>query len=331
MGLAKAGRMKFKSTRIGFLGLALMLVIAQPLRGDQAPEIAEGTRALYQGDFEKARTLALEYFEGHPESAEAQVLLARAELSQGQFEPAYEALRKSLDLDPGNINALYYLEKLCVILSQTEFQRLLVLAPDSLWAHQLRAESYLARHQNNEAENEFRAALKSRPDSVTVLDALGELLRLEFKFDEALEFYARAAKLAPRDYTSAYGSGVCHLYKQNYQRAIESFHRALQIDPKSAAARLALGDALLRANQAKAAVAELRAALSLGPNMRQAYTLLGRAYQKLGQTREAEQALQKERELEQAEINARQMDDELSPSTQHQPERPLNPELRKLP
>ncbi len=199
MGLAEIARMKFLATRIGFFGLALMLAFAPPARGGQASEIAEGTRALYQGDFEKARTLAMKYIEAHPESADARILLARAEISNGQFATAYEALRKALDLDPGNMDALYYLEKLCMILSQTEFQRLMELAPDSFRAHQLTAESYLARHQNNEAEKEFLAALKARPDSVAVLDALGELLRSEFKFDAALEFYARAKKLAPRD------------------------------------------------------------------------------------------------------------------------------------
>ncbi len=106
----------------------------------------------------------------------------------------------------------------------------------------------------------------------------------------------------------------------------------LGTDPKSAAARLALGDALLRINQASAAIAELKAAISLGPAMRQAYTLLARAYQKLGQTREAGLALQKERELGQAEIKARQTEDELSPSDSQQPlpERPSTPKPRKL-
>src|SRR5207237_8573304 len=112
--------------------------------------------------------------------------------------------------------------------------------------------------------------------------------------------------LAPQDYTSAYGAGACHLYQQNPERAIESFRRALRADPNSAAARLALGDALLRANQAAAAVTELRAAVALSPEMRQAYTLLARAHQKLGQTREAGEALQEEQELARREAGTRE-------------------------
>ncbi len=311
----------WRPTRMWVGGLAAVLAVTASLRGEKAPEIAEGTQALYRGDYQEARTLASEYLKTHPEASPARILLARAEIAQGQYEPAYEALRKALELDPTNIDALYYLERLCTILSQIELRRLLEMAPDSFRAHQLMGESYMEQHNKDEAEREYQAALKANPNSVEILDALGELKRSEFKFDEALDYYVRAAKLTPRDYTSAYGAGACHLFKQNPQRAIESFRRALAIDPNSAAARLALGDALLREGQASAAVTELKAAITLVPGMRQAYTLLARAYQKLGQTREAQQALQKEQELAQQEIKAREetlgSDRGSSPSTPH--------------
>ena len=315
MGLgARASRPQFPRTTgrrlcavdVCLLGLAVALAVAHPLWGDESPEIAQGRQALYRGDYEQAGALASKYLEAHPEDPGARILLARTEIARGQYEPGYEALRKALDLDPVNIDALYYLERLCTILSQIEFRRLVETAPDSFRAHQLMAESYLSQHNQGEAEKEYQAALKANPRSVEILDALGELKRSEFKFDAALDYYARASKLAPHDYTSAYGSGACRLYQQNPQRAIESFRRALQADPSSAAARLALGDALLRTNQAAAAITELKAAVALSPEMRQAYTLLARAHQKLGQTREAEQALQKEQKLAQEEARTRE-------------------------
>jgi tetratricopeptide (TPR) repeat protein len=286
--------------------LAIALTFAVPLRGQPVQEVTEGTRALYRGDYQEARTLASRYLETHPQAAMARILLARAEIAQGHYEPAYQSLRKALELDPTNIDALYYLERLCTILSQIEFHRLLEEAPDSFRAHQFRAESYLALHDKEEAEKEYQAALKTSPASVEILDALGELKRSESKFEEALEYYTRATKLVRRDYTSAYGAGACYLFKQDPQRAIENFRRALTIDPGSAAAHLALGDALLREGQTSAAVTELKVAVALIPDMRQAYTLLVRAYQKLGQTAEAQEALRKEQELAQQEIKARE-------------------------
>jgi Tfp pilus assembly protein PilF len=288
------------------LGLAAVLVVVAPRGGEEAPEIAEGTRALYRGDYEQARALASEYLKMRPDVSLAHILLARAEIAQGKYEPAYESLRKALELDPTNVDALYYLERVGTILSQIEFRRLLETAPDSFRAHQLMAESYRDQHHDNEAEKEYQAALKANPRSVEALDALGELMRSEYRFDEALDYYARAAKLAPRDYTSAYGAGACYMFRESRQRAIESFRRALAIDPSSAPAHLALGDALLREGQTSAAVAELKAATELIPGMRQAYTLLARAYQKLGQTREAQQALEKEQQLAEEEIKTRE-------------------------
>jgi len=276
------------------------------LCAEEAPEIAEGTRALYRGDYQEARALASKYLEAHPQASAARILVARAEIAQGQFEPAYESLRKALELDPTNIDALYYPERLCTILSEIEFRQLLEASPDSFRAHQLMGESYLGRHDRETAEREYHAALKANPASLEILDALGDLMRSEYRFDEALNYYARAAKLAPRDYTSAYGAGTCHLFKQNRQRAIESFRAAVAIDPGSAAAHLGLGDALLQEGQTSAAVAELKAAIGLLPGMRQAYTLLARAYQKLGQTREAQEALEKEQQLAQEEIKTRE-------------------------
>lgn len=281
-------------------------VAATPLDGEEASEIAEGTRALYQGDYAQARALALKYVAAHPELAPGRILLARAEIAQSQYEAAYQDLQRALDLDPTDIDALYYLERLCAILSQVEFRELIQTAPDSMRAHQLLAESYLAQHHDEEAEQEYEAALKSDPTSVEILDALGELERRAFKFDAALAYYQRAAKLAPRDYTSAYGIGACYLFKQDPQRAIESFRRALRTDAHSAATHLALGDALLREGQAFAAVTELKAAAKLVPDMRQAYTLLARAYEKLNQPLAAQEALEKERQLAQEEIKGRE-------------------------
>lgn len=300
---------------------ALLIGLAVPLCAQSLPEITEGTRALYRGDYQGARTLASKYLEAHPQAAAARLLLARVEIAQGDYGPAYESLRKALDLDPTNIDALYYLERLSTILSQIEFHRLLEMAPDSFRAHQFIAESYLAQHNKDEAEKEYRAALKANPGSVEILDALGDLKRSESKFDEALDYYARAAKQAPGDYSSAYGAGACYLFKQDPQRAVESLRRAVTIDTGSAAAHLALGDALLREGQISVAVTELKVATTLIPDMRQAYTLLVRAYQKLGQTDQAQEALRKEQELAQQEIKAREKvlvpDRGASPSVPH--------------
>src|SRR5437762_13219826 len=117
-GTRRKGRKVRLAANAWLLALAVMPATTRPLWGDQGPEIAEGTQALYRGDYEQAGALASKYLEAHPEDPAARILLARTEIARGQYEPAYEALRQALDLDPANIDALYYLERVCTIRSE---------------------------------------------------------------------------------------------------------------------------------------------------------------------------------------------------------------------
>jgi predicted Zn-dependent protease len=286
-------------------GLLLMLATVPPMFGEQPAELAEGTRALYRGDYAAAATGAVQYLKAHPGAPAARILLARAKIAQGNYSSAYEELQGALRTDPRNIDALYYLGRVCDLLSQAQYRRLFAMAPDSMRVHQLLAQSYELQENTAKAEEEYLAALKANPQSVEILDALGDLKRHQYKLDEAVSYYSRAGEIAPGDYDSAYGLGACCLIQHDPQRAIEHFRRAVSADPSSVAARFALGDALLRANQPAAAVTELKAAAALEPKMRQAYTLLARAYTRLGQSREAEEALKKEQGLGRGEIEWR--------------------------
>src|SRR5215472_17278426 len=66
--------------------LASALTFAVLLRGQPVQEVTEGTRAIYRGDYQQARTLASRYLETHPQAAMARILLARAEIAQGHYE-----------------------------------------------------------------------------------------------------------------------------------------------------------------------------------------------------------------------------------------------------
>ena len=286
------------------LCLAATAFFLQPavLPAQDSLELVQGTKALYSGQYDRAMSIASKYLETHPRSPSAQILLARAEIAAGQLRPAYEALGKALELDPSNLDALYYLESLSVVLSQEEFQKLLESSPDFYRSHQLMAETYLAQNNREAADREYQAAMRAKPDSVEILDALGDLRRSQYRFDEGLDYYQRAAKLSPHDYSSAYGAGTCYLFQHDTQRAIDSLQRAVAIDPESAAAHLALGDAWLRVGRTETGIGELQAVRKLDPHLRQAYTLLARAYQKLGMTQKAQEALAKDRELAREEM-----------------------------
>jgi tetratricopeptide (TPR) repeat protein len=258
---------------------------------------AESVRALYQGDPRRAAELAELRLRKFPNDAPARVLLARAELAQGDFQRAYRELRKALTIDSRNVDALYYLAIAARAMSQQEYQRLYGLAPNSARVHLLLAEAALAQDNPTEAESEFKAALDADPRSVEILTSLGELKRSQSRFDEAIAFYAQAEQIGPLNYDVAYGLGACYIYKQESARAVEYLRKALAFAPRSAAGRFALGNALFQGGQTEAAIPELKTALELEPQLKQAYFLLGRAYQRSGRDAEAKAAFGKLEEL----------------------------------
>jgi len=278
---------------------AALLLASGLMTAQGAADLADATRALYKGDAPGAQAMAEEYRKAHPSSAAARLLIARAEMSRGDFDAAYKELEELLQHAPHNVDALYYLSKLAGILSQIEFRKLYSLAPNSARVHQLLGESYQMQEDLPKAEEEFVQGLAANPRSPRVLVALGDVKRVRSQCEEAIEFYKRAVEIQPHDYDGSYGLGVCYLDQGKGETAIRWFQQAAAAEPDSVAVRLALGIAYMRTGKLPEAVAELKTAAALEPESRQAYVLMGQAYNKLNQPRDAEQAFRKARVLSQ--------------------------------
>jgi tetratricopeptide (TPR) repeat protein len=279
------------------MGLLLVLPVLVAQAAAAASSLPEYARAFHGGDYRRAKALAAERLRSAPGDVPARILLARAEAAMGRFEAAYAGFREAQRRDPRNPDALYYLGVTAGVLAQTEYERLLRVAPGSARAHQLRGASDAAQGRKADAERELEAALAVGPPSADVLVALGDLERGRVALAEARAHYARALELAPSSYDALYGLGACDLYEREHAKAIESFRRALRVSPGSAPALLALGISLLQTGQAAAAVPELQAAVKAEPRMRQAHYQLGRAYQALGRAQDAEAAFARAQEL----------------------------------
>jgi tetratricopeptide (TPR) repeat protein len=268
----------------------------------QSSELAECTRALYRGEFAQAGQLAEKQLRTHPNAAPVRVLLARALLAQGKFQPAFEELRRVLASDPNNADALYYLSLISRELSKREYQHLLALAPDSDRAHQVLAEAALAVENPSEAEIEFQNALRANPRSAEAAIGLADLKRSQSKFDEAIGYYAQAEKIGPLSYPIAYGLGACYTYEKDYSQAADWLRKAIALAPDFAAGHFALGNALFQGGQLEAAIPELKISLRFEPRMKQAYFLLGRDYSKLGRQQEAQAMFQKLDQMNRSEV-----------------------------
>jgi tetratricopeptide (TPR) repeat protein len=302
-------KIRYSPSQISFVSLrrrclfSLFLLSAAPGSAPaQVPALTECKQDFYKGDYPRAVQRAEARLRLYPRDVPVRVMLARVELAQGQPLKAFEELKKALEFDPKNIDALYYLSFVSRELSRSEYQRLFSLAPDSFRVHQLLAEAALGAENPSEAENQFNKALEREPKSVEVLMGLGELKRSQSKFDEAIEYYALAEKNGPLNYDIAYGLGACYTYKQEYSQAIEWLRKAAALEPNIAAGRFALANALFQEGQFEAAIPELQESLRLEPRMRQAYFLLGRAFSKLGRPEDARAAIKKLDELNRSEI-----------------------------
>src|SRR3989442_10299047 len=281
----------------------LTLVVASSTRTyGQSSALTECTRALYSGDNALAVQLAEKHLSKYPKDVAVRVVLARSELAQGKPLQAFEELQRALESDPKSIDALYYLSLVSKELSQSEYERLFSLAPESSRAHQVLDEAALSAGNPTEAEKEFKRALEVNRQSVDVSTELAELKRSQSKFDEAIAYYFQAEKSGPLNYDLAYGLGACYTYKQEYPQAVEGLRKAVALVPHSAAGRVAPGNALFQDGPFEAAVPELNEALRLEPRMKQAYFLLGRAYSKLGRQEEARAAIKKLDELNRSEV-----------------------------
>ena len=280
-----------------------MLLIVVLTRGGVAAQVApqlDAARciaALDRGEFAAAAREAESLLRARPRSADALVLLARAEIGANNAPSAMTHLRQALASDPNHLDALYYLSKLSAVLSQQQLGYVVEHAPDSARAHQIRAEILVAQDKPAEAEREYQAALDKRPGTPAILIALGDLKRNEHEYTDALTWYQKAMEKAPGSYDAVYGAGASHWLLKDREEAAKLFRRALAIDPSSMAAKLALGEALLALENYTESLKLLEAAAKLDPNMRRLQLLLYRAYKAVGRSAEAQRASDRYREL----------------------------------
>src|SRR5438128_4642183 len=170
-------------SRLCFVWLLVLVVVIWAPANGQSSALTECTRAFYRGDYALAVQLAEKHLRKYPKDVPVRVALARAELAQGKPLQAFEELRRALESDPRSIDALYYLSLASKKLSQSEYQRLFSMAPDSFRVHQLLGEAALSAENPTEAESEFAKALEVNPRSVEVTTELAELKRSQSKFD----------------------------------------------------------------------------------------------------------------------------------------------------
>jgi len=244
---------------------------------------------------------------GH-ETAELDNLLAEAYEGNKDVQPAIDALRRAISLDPQNEENYLDFASLCI--DHGDFNAGLTVLQIGLQIH---------------------------PRSDRLFFERGILYAMQDRFDLAEQDFTRSSELDPKNDLGYLGLGATYLEAGNAVKAVQVLKRRIQQNPNDANLLYLLGEALMRSganpgssafaeaqtvleksvqlnpglslprvslgtvyleeNKADAAAAQYKLALHIDPRERSALSHLAIAYRRLGQTENARNTLNSLKEI----------------------------------
>jgi tetratricopeptide (TPR) repeat protein len=236
--------------------------------------------------------------------AELYNLLARAYEPSGRLQDAYDALRAATEIDPQDETNYVDLMLLCfkhedwdlsleiseVALGRiprsyrVRLQRGAVLALKGLW---------------DAAESEFVAAAKEKPEASLPHVMLAQLQISAGRREEGIALLRAQRSLKPDDYLAnwllaeALSQEGALPNSETEQEAVAALQKAVEVKPDAAPPRVLLGKMLAKRGDLQAAARQFEQALKLDPNEISAVYQLALIDQKTGNTKRAEELLEK--------------------------------------
>ncbi len=175
--------------------------------------------------------------------------------------------------------------------SETLFQHVLTVAPDSAAAHNNLGIILGSRGELDEAIRHYRLVLKTDPDDDNAHFNLGVTLSAEGKLDEAIRHYRRYVQLDHSHSNfrlAAYHSlGILLSRQGKLEEAAESYRRALEIEPNFEEGQNNLGLILSGLGRPKEAIGHFEKALELNPRFALAHANFADTLSGLGRLDEA--------------------------------------------
>jgi tetratricopeptide (TPR) repeat protein len=210
----------------------------------------------------------------HP-TASRYVLLADVQGSLGADSAAEESLRRALELEPDNEEAMLNLavlrreqdpqEALTLLKSATKIDPLnsvilrelgfelartgsledaqhhletaRTISPTDAWTHLYLAKVYHANGEDDEAEHEHREAVRLSPLSALFLQQLGSFELEQNRPDDAIRHLREAQGLQPQDAEGAFLLGKALIAAGAASEGKDWLHKALSLDPNHQGAR----------------------------------------------------------------------------------------------
>ena len=223
-----------------------------------------------------------------PRQPDAADPLARANqaVERGLFEAAEEDVHAWLLTHPQSLDGLYLSAKVHRLLSLSVLDRLLTSFPDSPRSHQLLAQTYEQRDEDDKAILEYKKVEELAPTLPGVHYALGHLLVKDGDLEQAAAQLKEELRLNPDQPEANAEMGLTLLSQDQAPAAIVYLTRAIALQPDLWTAHQELGKAYLLQKNYEGARKELTLALADDPEGLAHYQL-GLVYKALGQTEAA--------------------------------------------
>lgn len=210
--------------------------------------------------------------------------------------------------------------------SRAAFARVEQLAPDSYRAHEVLADSLVARKQDLQAIEEYRTVLKLNPTLPDIHEAIGEALVRGGRLPEALQEFQEELRIQPESAAAHMNAGRVLLMQGHDDAAEPMLAASLREDRPPAEASVLMAKVELRHHHDREAIAHLTPYLAEQKGDSTAWYLLFTAYREAGDqqhmrgamdmylktSRDRQERNAARRELEQPE-DAMRVPDELSP------------------
>jgi tetratricopeptide (TPR) repeat protein len=253
------------------------------------------------GDGEGAVRAARELIAEGRAPAELWNLAARAYLTAGRVQEAYDALRQATRLEPKAAENYIDLASICVEHDNFDLGLEIVdiglrQLPDSWKLYLQRGVLLAMKARLAEAEKEFETARTLAPGEPVPYAALGMVWMQSGQAEKAVEVL-RAERPRSRDHVVPYIFAVALLRSgadaaaPEGTEALEALRASTKADPEFAPARAELGRLLLKRDEVDAGIAELEKAAALDPGATAALYALSQAYNRKGDRAKARQLL----------------------------------------